>query len=177
MALRPVAPLDFHLRMREPKQGLWASLTVAVCHLMSASDPVQRACICITALLEMVFPSGSVGKESACQCRRHRFDPWVGRIPWRRKWQTNPASLSGESQAQRSPADYSPWGQRVKHGLATKHAFTLVEMPFLYRLVKSFQPFYKAGFKILTVDKKTEAHRVLWLAWDYIGGWLEAGLN
>ena len=31
------------------------------------------------------------GKESACQCRRHKrcwFDPWVGKIPWRRKWQS-----------------------------------------------------------------------------------------
>ena len=27
------------------------------------------------------------GKESTCQCRRHGFDPWVGKIPWRRKWQ------------------------------------------------------------------------------------------
>ena len=27
------------------------------------------------------------GKESACQCRRHGFHPWVGKIPWRRKWQ------------------------------------------------------------------------------------------
>ena len=25
------------------------------------------------------------GKESACQCRRHRFDPWVGKIPWRKE--------------------------------------------------------------------------------------------
>ena len=27
------------------------------------------------------------GKESACQCRRHRCDLWVRKIPWRRKWQ------------------------------------------------------------------------------------------
>ena len=27
------------------------------------------------------------GKESTCQCRRCRFDPWIGKIPWRRKWQ------------------------------------------------------------------------------------------
>ena len=27
------------------------------------------------------------GKESACQCKRHRFNPWVGKIPQRRKWQ------------------------------------------------------------------------------------------
>ena len=29
-------------------------------------------------------------KESACQCRKHKrhgFNPWVGKIPWRRKWQ------------------------------------------------------------------------------------------
>ena len=30
------------------------------------------------------------GKESACQCRRHGFDPWVRKIPWRRKWQPTP---------------------------------------------------------------------------------------
>ena len=38
-----------------------------------------------------MFPSGLPwwlsGKESACQCRIHRFYPWVGKIPWRRKWQ------------------------------------------------------------------------------------------
>ena len=27
------------------------------------------------------------GKESACQCRRRKFNPWVGKIPWKRKWQ------------------------------------------------------------------------------------------
>ena len=26
------------------------------------------------------------GKESTCQCRRWEFSPWVGKIPWRRKW-------------------------------------------------------------------------------------------
>ena len=31
------------------------------------------------------FPGGSDGKESACQCRRCGFDPWVRKIPWRRK--------------------------------------------------------------------------------------------
>ena len=33
----------------------------------------------------MGFPDGSGGKESACKCRRYRFDPWVRKIPWRRK--------------------------------------------------------------------------------------------
>ena len=43
-------------------------------------------------------PGGTSGKESACQCRRHKkygFDPWVGKIPWRRKWQPTPVFLAG----------------------------------------------------------------------------------
>ena len=51
------------------------------------------------------------GKESACQCRRHRrheFDPWVRKIPWRRQWQPTPVFLPGESHGQRSQGDYSP---------------------------------------------------------------------
>ena len=59
------------------------------------------------------FPDGVSGKEPACQCRRHkrcRFDPWVGKIPWRRTWPPTPVFLPGESHGQRSLADYSPGG-------------------------------------------------------------------
>ena len=41
-------------------------------------------------LLVHWFPDGTTGKEPAWQCRRCNrlgFDPWVGKIPWRRKWQ------------------------------------------------------------------------------------------
>ena len=34
--------------------------------------------------------------------KRHKFDPWVGKIPWRRKWQPTPVFLPGESHGQRS---------------------------------------------------------------------------
>ena len=54
-------------------------------------------------------------KESACQCRRHRrhgFDPWVGKIPWRRKWQPTPVFLPGKAYGQRSLAHC------VVHGVA-----------------------------------------------------------
>ena len=54
------------------------------------------------------------------QCRRCGFDPWVGKIPWRRKWQCTPVFLPGKSNGQRSLTDYSSWGSRVKHDLATK---------------------------------------------------------
>jgi len=45
------------------------------------------------------------GEESACQylpIRRHGFDPWVGKIPWKGKWQPMPVFLSGISCGQRS---------------------------------------------------------------------------
>ena len=53
------------------------------------------------------------GKESSCQCRRYRrlgFDPWVGKIPWSRKWQPTPVFLPERSHGQRSLAGYGPWG-------------------------------------------------------------------
>ena len=58
------------------------------------------------------------GKEHTHHCRRykrHGFDPWVGKIPWRRAWQPTPVFFPGESHRQRSLADYSPWGCRVRH--------------------------------------------------------------
>ena len=57
------------------------------------------------------FPGGASGKEHICQCRRRKtrgFDPWVGKIPWRRVWQSTPVFLSGESHGQRSLECYSP---------------------------------------------------------------------
>ena len=60
-------------------------------------------------------PGGTSGKEPACQCRshqRHRFSPWAGKTPWRRKWQPTPVFLPGDSHGQRSLAGYSPWGRK-----------------------------------------------------------------
>ena len=59
----------------------------------------------------MGFPGGSDSKESTCLCRRPRFDPWVGKIPWRREWQPTLVFLPGECHGQRSLAGYSPWGR------------------------------------------------------------------
>jgi len=51
----------------------------------------------------MGFPRGAGGKlEPTC-----RFDPWVGKIPWRRAWQPTPALSPGESHGQRNLAGYS----------------------------------------------------------------------
>ena len=59
------------------------------------------------------FPGSSSGKESACQCRRHKswgFHLWIWKIPWRRKWKLTPVFFPGEFHGQRSLVGYSPWG-------------------------------------------------------------------
>ena len=53
--------------------------------------------------------------RATCQRGRHKrlgFDPWVGKIPWRRAWQPTPVFLPGEVHGQRSLVGYSPWGHR-----------------------------------------------------------------
>ena len=57
------------------------------------------------------FSGGPSDKEPAGQsrrCKRLGFDPWVGKIPWRRKWQPIPVFLPGKSRGQRSLAGYHP---------------------------------------------------------------------
>jgi len=94
------------------------------------------------------FPCGSNGKEPACQCRRlkRREFPWVGKISWRRAWQSIPVFLPGKSHGQRSLAGCSPWGhKRVGHNLVTKQQHTVDlwitshYMPFLlkYMMMKT----------------------------------------
>ena len=52
---------------------------------------------------------------------RLRFNPWVGKVPWRRKWQPTLVFLPGKSHEQRSLVGYSPWGcKRARHDLAAK---------------------------------------------------------
>ena len=59
------------------------------------------------------------GKEPTCQCRRGKFDPWVGKIPWKRKWQPTPVFLPGKSYGHRGLMGYSPWGhKRIGHNLS-----------------------------------------------------------
>ena len=63
-------------------------------------------------LLYWGFPGGSDSKSVCLQYRRPGFDPWVGKIPWRRKWQPTPVFLPGEAHGQRSLVGYSPQGRK-----------------------------------------------------------------
>ena len=61
------------------------------------------------------LPRWHSGKEPACRCCRHkshRFDSWVGKIPWRRAWQPIPAFLPRKSHGQKNLKGYSPQGHK-----------------------------------------------------------------
>ena len=78
-----------------------------------------------------VLPKWYNSKESTCQCRRRSFNPWVGKIPWRRKWKPTPVFLTGKSHGGKNLLGYSPWGRKeldmterlsfffLKHSLTT----------------------------------------------------------
>ena len=63
-------------------------------------------------------------KETACQCRRRGFNPWIGKFPWRRKWQPTPVFLPKKFHGQRSLAGYSPWGRKESDTTEYTHTHT-----------------------------------------------------
>ena len=61
----------------------------------------------------MGFTSDSAVKKVLLQCKRWKrlvYDPWLGKIPWRRAWKPTPVFWPGKSHGQRSLVGYSPWG-------------------------------------------------------------------
>ena len=77
--------------------GVWWSTVHGVA---KESDTTERLHFHIHTL---GLPWWLSGKESTCQCRRHRFNSWVRKLPWRRKWQPPPVYLPGK------PMDRGAW--------------------------------------------------------------------
>ena len=51
--------------------------------------------LCFSQQLVPGLPGGSVVKNPPANSKTHGFDPWVGKMPWRRKWQSTPVFLPG----------------------------------------------------------------------------------
>ena len=56
----------------------------------------------------------------------HRFDPWVEKLSWKRKWHPTPVFLPGKSHGQKSLVGYSPWGHKESDMTEQLH-FTSLE--------------------------------------------------
>ena len=90
----------------------------------------------------------SSGKESTCWCRRCRFNPWVEKIPWRKKWQPIPVFLPGKLRGQMSLVSYSPRGHKElnttewlsMHAFNTAHTLGSISTHmFRYFLINSLK--------------------------------------
>ena len=109
-------------------------------------------------ILTWEHPRWLSGKESACQCRRHGFHPWVRKIPWRRIWQLTPVILPGKSHGQKSLVHYIP---RVTKSDMTERPSThytnwwvCVKAHKLYiKLTWSSQWHFEVGIVILQMGK------------------------
>ena len=92
------------------------------------------------------------GKESACQCRRHRSHPWSGKIPWRREWQPTPVFLPW-----RIPMDRGAWRATV-HGVAELDTtMRVVEegKDFLWSLVEHHWPHLQGSASLQALPPNT----------------------
>ena len=94
-------------------QVMWSGIPISknlpqfvVVHTVKDFDIVNKAEIDV--FLEL--PWWLRGYSVCLQCVRPRFDPWVEKITWRRKWQPTPVLLPGKSHGCRSLVGYSPWG-------------------------------------------------------------------
>ena len=76
------------------------------------------------------FPGGSVVKNPTCQCRRFRFDHWVGKISWSRKWLLLQYSCLEVSMDRMSTVGCSPWGHKCSDTI--DHACMLLTFFWIY---------------------------------------------
>ena len=95
--------------------------------------------------MEEGLPWGLIGKESTCQCRRHRLSPWVRKVPWRRNGSPRQYFCLGHP-TDRRLVGYSPWGhKRVRHDSATEQQEeerwkrVLLPMAFQLQILSSSQ--------------------------------------
>ena len=100
------APLDMLGHGPQWWSSLQRSLDLLHSLLLFWATPETR----IQVIWQMGWSNILKRERIRLQCRRQGFNPWFGKIPWRRKWQPTPIFLPEKSHWQRSLAGYSPWG-------------------------------------------------------------------
>ena len=172
---------------------IWATIRILSLTLSAVGNPwglwaTRGACIYLIYIFKRSlssvwgFPGGASGKEPTCQCRRHNrqeFDPWVGKISWRRAWKPIPVFLPGESHGQRSLEGYSPWGRKeLDTTEATEHARLLcdskeakIELGRMILKVKAGPslvvrwlrlPLPLQGAQVRSLVRETRSHMLQW---------------
>ena len=99
------------------------------------------------------IPRWHSGKESACQCRRLGFDPWVRKIPWRKKRQPTPVFLPErfmDREAWRATVHGVAESQTPLNDWACTHGAVKLKhcLPLVYK-IKNCSLFFQSGFQLL----------------------------
>ena len=108
--------------------GKWKNVWMSLVWWFPVGTNILGWCldfILVQTQLMLGCPRWLSSKEFTCQCRscrRHGFDPWIEKIPWRMKWQSTPVLLPRKSHGQRSLMGYSS----CKNWLMTKSQTWLI---------------------------------------------------
>ena len=97
-------------KFESPRNQLWCQIVMT-----SASSPIFFP-FARTCEYTQGFPEGSVVKNLPA-VPENRFNPWVRKMPWRRKWQSHSSILAWETPWMEKPGGYSSWG----HNSFTQH--------------------------------------------------------
>ena len=119
--------------------------------VLKTNSVTLGSCIKYSSLLFIMgFPGGSEG--SHLQCGRPGFDPWVGKIPWRRAWQPTSVFWLGESPWTEEPGGLQSTGShRVRHNWVTKWKWKLLSpvrlfvTPWTIQSMEFSRPEYWSG--------------------------------
>ena len=118
--------------------------------------------------------------------RRPGFNPWVGKIHWRREWQPSPVFLPEESHGQRSLAGYSPWGHKesdttkwLKHSTEVEVMITEVEVNLwkdLDDIIKEYRHFsymQGEGHRNFLNGKVRQFDKYFFIKWKCCRNWMQ----
>ena len=98
-------PLQFSCLENPTNRGAWWATVLWVTVRYNCGDSMHTGCVC-------GFPWWFRWWRICLQCRRHSFNPWVGKTLQSSEWQPPPVFLPGESRGQKSLVGYSPQGHR-----------------------------------------------------------------
>ena len=107
--------MDMSLSIRSTSRIWWWIKRPGMLQSMGSQRVGQDWATHLNWMLMHGLPRWHNGKESPCQCRRHKwcgFHLWIWKISWRRKWQLTPVFFPGKFHGQRSLVSYSPWGHK-----------------------------------------------------------------
>ena len=113
----------------------------------------QHLCVQRASQVAQWWRSPPAMQETREMCQ---FDPWVGKIPWRRRWQPTPVFLPGESHGQRRLAGYSPKGCKELDmtELLSMERCICVQRIYSLKLWDWFYPYFCLNFSFSLIEPR-----------------------